>query len=93
MNKTISIIRIAILLSLGMFAFLFLFSEEQDENPTVWLFHVVIDKVLAIGAIFYMTRLYKRWIKIDPWLMAYEKMCDEVMEKPNPMYLDNDNEG
>lgn len=32
MNKTISIIRIIILLTLGMFAMLFLLGEEQDAN-------------------------------------------------------------
>ncbi len=32
MNKTISIIRIAILFSLGMVAFLLIFGEEQDAD-------------------------------------------------------------
>ena len=90
MNKTISIIRILILVSLGMFAMLFLLGEEQDENLLTWTLRFICDKALAIGAIFLIARLYKRWRKVDPWLMAYDKMRDEVMEKPNPMCLDND---
>lgn len=92
MNKTISIIRAAILTALGTFAIFFLFGEEQDETLTTWTLLFIFDKTLAISACFVIARLYKRWCKIDPWLIAYEKMCDEVMEKPNPMYIGDDNE-
>ncbi len=92
MNKTISFIRMAILFALGMAACLLVFGEEQDDNLPAWAFRFIIDKALGIGLCFYIGRLYKRWSKIDPWLIAYDKMCDEVMEKPNPMYLDNDKE-
>jgi len=92
MNKTISIIRICILFILSSLAFIFIFGEEQDENLSAFFFHVIVDKGLGIGLCFYIGRLYKRWSKVDPWLMAYDKMCDEVMEKPNPMCLDNDKE-
>lgn len=92
MNKTISIIRIAILFALGMVASLFIFGEEQDENLLTWTFHFIVDKAVGFGTMFLIARLYKRWCKVDPWFMAYEKMCDEVMEKPNPMYLGKDNE-
>lgn len=92
MNKTISIFRILIILALSSFAFLFLLGEEQDENLLAFVFRFLADKALAIGAIFLIARLYKRWCKVDPWFIAYEKMCDEVMEKPNPMYLGKDNE-
>jgi len=89
MNKLVSIIRVAIFLALSTFAFLFLFGEEQDEDLTAWMFHFLIDKTLAILAIFVIARLYRHWSKIDPWLIAYEKMCKEVEDKPNPMYFDN----
>lgn len=85
MNKSVSIIRIVILFALGMFAMIFLFGEEQDENIFAFLLHVCVDKALAFAAFLYAGRLYKRWSKIDPWLMAYEKMCDEAMEEPNPL--------
>lgn len=49
--------------------------------------HILIDKGLGIGLCFYIGRLYKRWSKVDPWLKAYDKMCDEVMDKPNPSQL------
>lgn len=66
MNKTISIIRIAILFSLGMVAFLLIFGEEQDADLLSWTFRFVIDKTIGIGTVFLIARLYKRWSKIDP---------------------------
>lgn len=87
MNKTISIIRLAILCVLGLFAVIFLFGEEQDENALYFLLHVIVDKAIAISLFYYIDRLYKRWSKVDPWLKAYDKMCDEVMEAPNPSQL------
>lgn len=92
MNKTISIIRICILFVLSGLAIMFIFGEEQDENTLAFLLHVIVDKAIGIGSIFFIARLYKRWSKVDPWLMAYDKMRDEVMEKPEPMCLDNDKE-
>lgn len=92
MNKTISIIRIAILFALGMVAFFLILGEEQDANLLHWTLRFIADKAIGIGSIFLIARLYKRWSKVDPWLMAYDKMCDEVMENPNPMYLGKDNE-
>ena len=91
MNKTISIIRICILFVLSGLAMIFIFGEEQEENILAFLLHVIVDKALGIALCYYIARLYKRWSKIDPWLMAYDKMCDEVMEKPNPMCI-NDSE-
>lgn len=87
MNKTISIIRIAIISVLFALGMIFLFGEEQNENLFAFLFHVVVDKALAFVIFFYIGRLYKRWCKIDPWFKAYDKMCDEVMDAPNPSQL------
>lgn len=85
--KTISVIRIAILFVLGSVATILLFGEEQDENVWAFFFHVIVDKGLGIGLCFYIGRLYKRWSKVDPWLKAYDKMCDEVMDNPKPSQL------
>ena len=87
MNKTISLIRIAILFALGMLALLFLQAEEQDGNLLICTFRFICDKALAVGTIFLMGRLYRRWSRVDPWLKACDKMCDEVMDKPNPSQL------
>lgn len=92
MNKAISIIRISILVALSCIAIILIFGKEQDANLLTWTFSLIIHKSVGIGIIVLIVRLYKRWSKIDPWLIAYYKMCDEVMEKPNPMYLDNDKE-
>ena len=85
MNKTISIIRIAILFALSMVAFLLIFGEEQDADIFSWAFRFVIDKAIGIGTVFLIAWLYKRWSKVDPWLKVYDKMCDEVMDNPSQL--------
>lgn len=79
--------RIAALLVLGMFAMLLLLVDEQGVNLLTCTLHFIFDKALAVGTIFLMGRLYRRWSRVDPWLKAYDKMCDEVMDKPNPSQL------
>lgn len=87
MNKTISIIRLSILFILSSIALIFLFVEEQDENMLTFFLHILFDKAFAFALFYYVGRLYKRWSKVDPWLKAYDKMCDEVMDNPNPTQL------
>lgn len=87
MNKTISVIRLAILFILSGLAFIFIFGEEQDENLSAFFLHVIVDKGLGIALCFCIARLYKRWSKVDPWLKACDKMCDEIMDNPNPSQL------
>lgn len=81
MNKTISVVRIAILFVLFATAMLLLFGEEEG------VLRLIVDKAFAFGLFYYLGKLYKRWSKTDPWLKAYDKMCDEVMDAPNPMKL------
>lgn len=80
MNKTISIIRIAVLLVLGFLAMIYLFGEEQDGNTLTLLLHMVLDKSLAFALCYLTCRLYKRWSKTDPLLMACDRMCNETCE-------------
>lgn len=87
MNKTISVIRIAILFILSGLAFFFIFGEEQDENVWAFFFHVIVDKGMGIGLCFLIGRLYKRWSKVEPWLKAYDKKCNEEMYNPNSSQL------
>lgn len=87
MNKTISIIRICILFVLSGLAMIFIFGEEQDESLFAWTIHFFIDKALGIAACFVVARLYKHWCKIDPWIMACDKLCDDVMDNSNPNKL------
>lgn len=86
MNKTISIVRIAILLALFGFGVLFLLGEENKDCS---FFQIIIDKALALAALWYAGRLYKRWAKSDKWIRAYDKKCDEVMDAPNPCYIED----
>lgn len=76
MNKTISIIRIAILIALGMVATLLIFGEEQEADLLSWTLRFVVDKAVGIGTVFLFTRLYKRWFA------AHDKMSEEAMDKP-----------
>lgn len=89
MNKTISIIRLAVLLTLGTIAMIFLFGEEQDQSLPAFLVHVAVDKTLALALCYSIARLYKRWSKTDPWLMAYNRMCDRVAKEPGAVCSDN----
>lgn len=83
MNKTISIIRIAILFSLGLLATLLIFCEEMDKNAGAFFLHFIVDKGLGIGLCFGIDRLYKRWSKVDPWLKSYEDKYNKVMDNSN----------
>lgn len=87
MNKTVSIIRIAILFVLFGLAVILLFGEEQDESLVFFFLHMVMDKAMAFALFYSIGRLYKRWSKLDPWIKAYAKMCDDVMDNPNPSKL------
>lgn len=89
MNKIKSLIRIAVLFTLGIVAIALLFGEEQTTDNANWFIHFVFDKSLSFGLIYCCVRLYKRWSKVDPWLMAYDEMCDEAMKKPNPIRHNN----
>lgn len=89
MNKFVSIIRVAIVLALSAFAFLFLFGDESDESLSAWVLQFIIDKALAFLAILVVVRLYKRWSKTDPWFIAYEEWSKKAEDTPNPMYVKN----
>lgn len=85
MDKALSLIRIIILLALGIIAIALLFGKEQAENNADWFLCFVIDKALAAGLLWCARRLYGRWRKTDPWFMAYDKMCDDIIDtKGNP---------
>lgn len=91
MNKTISLLRILILLAIGVFSFFYLLGEEMDENLTDWMLYLILDKALALLAIWVFVLLYKKWSLVDPWISAYDKYCKKGMDAPNPLRSkDND---
>lgn len=90
MKQIKSIIRIIILFALCGFGMILVGSVEQDNSVIAFSFRILMDKALGITAFIYMHRLYKRWSKIDPWLIAYNKMCKDVMEAPNPCQINKD---
>ena len=89
MNILRSFFRVSTLLLVSVVAMYLLFGTECDKNEISWYLHVYFDKGLSVLLFVLLYRLYRRWCKIDPWLIAYEKMCREVDEKPNPMKLNS----
>lgn len=61
MKKTL--IRKFILLILAIGGIVLVFSEEQDENISNFIFHVIFDKALGFGCLYLMNKLYSRWSK------------------------------
>lgn len=89
MNKLISVIRAAVLMTLGTCAIWLLFGEETDQNLSAWTTRFIIDKALAFCIFYATTRLYKRWSKTDAWFITFEKWCREAEDAPNPMRLND----
>ena len=67
----------AVLFILGIIAFVLLFGEEQGEN---WILRCLFDKAAAIGIIYVIVRLNKRWSRTDRWFIDCERPCDDVKE-------------
>lgn len=89
MNKSISIIRIGILISLFSVGLLFLMGEEPDTASVLQIF---FNKGFALACLYWMGKLYGRWSKVDPIIKAYDKWSDDVMDAPNPMYIGDSEE-
>lgn len=83
MNKIVSAIRIAILITLGAFGIILFIGEEVDQDFLQWFIHVIIDKAIAFGALYLMVKLYKHWSKTDQWIIAYNKWNDKALEELN----------
>lgn len=76
MNKIISITRITILFALCFLAIIFLFGEEQDESLWAFTLHIMADNALAMTLFYGLGLLYKRWSNTDPWIRAFDKLCE-----------------
>ncbi len=84
MKKLISIIRLAILITLGFAATLLLFGEEQNDDTSVFLLQVLLDKLLAAALFCAAAILYKRWSITDPLLSG---LGSDEEDADNPMRL------
>ena len=78
MKATISILRIAILVTLGFFAMLFIVGEL--ETTTNWLITTVITKSLGVGLAVALVKLYNHWSKTDAIIMAADKLLNNHEE-------------
>lgn len=87
----VSVARCAAILTTGTIAMLGLMAEPFDTDPW-WFEKFFISKAIALGAGYATYRLYERWRKTDKWIMKYDKSCEEAIEQPNPLYIDDDNE-
>lgn len=81
MNKTESLIRIAILITLAIVGFGLVFCEEHDEDLWVFTLRVIFDKAFGVGCIYLMAKLYSRWSKTDKWLKKYEEWNAKELEE------------
>ena len=78
MKTTISILRIAILITLGFFAMLFIVGEL--ETTTNWLITTVITKAIGVGLGVALVKLYNHWLKTDDIIMAADKFLGKDEE-------------
>lgn len=92
MNKTISFLRIALLLTLFTAGLILLCGEEQDLDLATWTLHFLIDKSLCALSFLSFGLLYKRWSKTDHWIIAYNKWCEKGLDSPNPMAWEDEGE-
>lgn len=75
MKLTLSLARCAVLLAIGMVAFVGIFSCPLDDSPT-WFSDFIISKAVGFGAGWAMYRLGKKW-QNDPLIQRYMKLCEE----------------
>lgn len=78
--------RIATIFGLSFVAMIGICSEPLETSPT-WTMDFLTAKAIGAAAIYAVAKLWQRWRKTDEWLKAYERKCDEVCNKPNPMYI------
>ena len=71
MKTTVSIIRIAILATLGFFAMLLVFGEVN--NTANWFIILLVTKALGVGLAVALMKLYSHWSKTDAIIMAVDK--------------------
>lgn len=86
MKAITSTLHIAILAALAFTAFFGILSIPTDNSAT-WGLDLLISKAIGFAAAYLTAKAYCRWSKTDPWLIAYGKMCDEDLAKPNPSQL------
>lgn len=76
-----SILRIAVLLCLGYYAMSYFFNIENDESDLAFFLHFIFDKAFAILLAYTGIRLYTKWSKVDPWIMAYRLKSESDLDK------------
>ena len=81
MNKIISVLRILVLLTLCTAAIIGIFGDADGELQW-WS-----AKLTGIAAAVIAARLYIHWAKDDRWLRSYARICDEIIDAPNPTQL------
>lgn len=70
MTHAISIIRIAVLLTLAIAAAAGILATPADHSGA-WLLGLLATKALGIAAAAACFRLHRRWAAADPWIAAY----------------------
>ena len=85
MNKTESLIRIAILITLLSVSLLLILNIEDDESAWDFAVHAILDKGFGFLGFYIFLLLYTKWSKVDPWIKAYDKYGKKGLDAPNPL--------
>ena len=86
MKKSISIIRILLLLTLFTVGLFYLFANPIDDSPT-WTSDLILSKCIGFITLWLFNRLYERWKIVDRFIRAFDRWNNKGMENPNPMYV------
>lgn len=86
-----SIIRITLIVAAASVGTLGLMAVPYDDSPT-WFTDFFLSKAIAAAGWYAAWLLYAKWSKVDKWLEAYDKSCEEALNAPNPLYIDEEDE-
>lgn len=71
MKTTISIVRLAVLAVMITLVAVCMFSG--NDNTALY----IAAQILAMILLYTTSRLYRRWIKIDKWIAAFNALCEK----------------
>ena len=85
-----SIVRITMIVAAAAVGTFGLMATLYDDSPR--LITDLCYLALAAGGWGIARLLYAKWSKIDKWLAAYDRSCDEALDATNPIYIDEEDD-
>lgn len=68
MKYIVFIVQIIVVGSFFSISFILILAEENEIEITVFLFHALIDKILAIILFYIALKLKRKWRETNSWL-------------------------